>query len=244
MDKRETTSLAQGASSRLRVTLFDLDHTLLPIDSDQSWGAFTTTIGWTDADQFAQRNDAFFAQYQAGTLDIHAYVRFATEAVRQRGAAASQAAHRLFMDQIVHPAIREEALALVRAHQRRGDHVAIITATNAFVTRPIAEAFGVSDLIAVELEHDDSPGGSGWITGAIAGIPSAREGKVQRFEQWLHERELGWADVAVTFYSDSTNDLPLLERADEPVATNPDARLRAIALLRGWRILDLFPSTP
>lgn len=239
---RDTATKDPG--DRTRVTLFDLDHTLLPIDSDLAWGVFTTTIGWTDPDAFARCNEAFFAQYQAGTLDIHAYVRFATEAVRAHGAAESHAAHGRFMEQVVHPVIREEALALVRMHQRRGDQVAIITATNHFVTGPIAEAFGVSELIAVELEVDNAPGGSGWITGAIAGVPSAREGKVLRFEQWLHARKLDWADVAVTFYSDSTNDLPLLERADEPVATNPDPRLRAIAQSRGWRILDLFPTTP
>lgn len=227
-----------------QVTLFDLDHTLLPIDSDHAWGVFTTTIGWTDAEHFARRNEEFFSQYQAGTLDIHDYVRFATDAVRRHGPEASRRAHAQFMEQIVRPAIRDEALALVRAHQQRGDRVAIITATNAFVTRPIAQALGVPDLIAVELELDEAPGGTGWITGEIAGIPSQREGKVLRFEQWLRARGLDWADVAVTFYSDSTNDLPLLERAQEPVATNPDPRLRAIARTRGWRILDLFPTTP
>lgn len=226
------------------VTLFDLDHTLLPIDSDHAWGVFTTTIGWTDAEHFARRNEEFFAQYQAGTLDIHDYVRFATDAVRRHGPEAARKAHAQFMEQVVRPAIRPEALALVRAHQQRGDRVAIITATNAFVTRPIAQALGVPELIAVELELDDAPGGSGWITGAIAGVPSAREGKVVRFEQWLHGQGLDRSDVAMTFYSDSTNDLPLLERADEPVATNPDPRLRAIAEQRGWRILDLFPATP
>lgn len=235
---------ADAAPSVQRVTLFDLDHTLLPIDSDQAWGAFTTAIGWTDAGQFARRNQDFFEQYQAGTLDIHDYVRFATEAVRLRGPQASHQAHARFMEQVVRPAIRDEALALVRMHQRRGDQVAIITATNAFVTRPIADALGVPELIAVELALDDAAGGTGWITGEIAGIPSTREGKVLRFEQWLRARSLDWADVAVTFYSDSTNDLPLLERANEPVATNPDPRLRAIAHARGWRILDLFPTTP
>ncbi len=237
-------TVPKAAVEPTRVALFDLDHTLLPIDSDHAWGVFTTTIGWTDPGDFARRNEVFFAQYQAGTLDIHDYVRFATAAVRKHGAEASRKAHAQFMDQVVRPAIREEALELVRMHQRQGDQVAIITATNAFVTRPIAQAFGVSDLIAVELAVDDKPGGSGWISGEIDGIPSAREGKVLRFEQWLRARKLEWADVAVTFYSDSTNDLPLLERADEPVATNPDPRLRAIAQSRGWRILDLFPTTP
>jgi HAD superfamily hydrolase (TIGR01490 family) len=231
---------ASRDAGRIRVALFDLDHTLLPIDSDYEWGVFTTTIGWTDPVEFARRNDAFFAQYQAGALDIHDYVRFATEAVRVHGAQAANTAHAHFMERVVRPAIRPQALELVRSHQALDDHVAIITATNEFVTRPIAAAFGVSDLIAVELARDDAPGGSGWITGEIAGVPSAREGKVVRFEQWLQQHGLSRDDVHVTFYSDSTNDLPLLERADAAVATNPDTRLRAIASERGWRILDLF----
>ncbi len=229
---------------RIRVALFDLDHTLLPIDSDYEWGVFTTTIGWTDPVEFARRNDVFFAQYQSGTLDIHDYVRFATEAVRLRGAQAAAAAHAQFMERVVRPAMRPQALELVHAHQAQDDRVAIITATNEFVTRPIAQAFGVPDLIAVELARDDGPGGTGWITGEIAGVPSAREGKVVRFELWLQQRALLRDDVHVTFYSDSTNDLPLLESADVAVATNPDARLRAIATARGWRILDLFREPP
>lgn len=226
-----------------RIALFDLDHTLLPIDSDYSWGVFTTTIGWTDPVEFARRNDAFYAQYQAGTLDIHDYVRFATDAVRRQGREASLAARADFMRSVVAPALRPAALDLVRSHQDAGDLVAIITATNDFVTRPIADAFGVPELMAVELEHDDHPGGTGWITGEIRGVASAREGKVVRVTQWLAARSLGWDDVHITFYSDSTNDLPLLERANLPVATNPDERLRAVANARGWRILDLFPRS-
>ena len=136
------------------------------------------------------------------------------------------------------PALRAQALALVRSHQDAGDLVAIITATNEFVTRPIADAFGVPELIAVELECDNGP--DGWITGEIRGVPSVREGKVLRFDAWLGRRGLARTDVKVRFYSDSMNDLPLLEHCDEPVATNPDPRLRALASERGWRILDLF----
>jgi len=124
----------------------------------------------------------------------------------------------------------------VRSHQEAGDQVVIVTATNDFITRPIAQLFGVSELIAVELERD----ASGWITGNVAGVPSMREGKVVRVQQWLAARGLDWASVDSTFYSDSINDVPLLERVDHPVATNPDPRLRAIAQERGWRILDLF----
>jgi len=223
-----------------RIALFDLDHTLIPIDSDHAWGEFTIARGWVDPVAFKRDNDAFYAQYQAGTLDVQAYVRFATEAVRRHGATDSIAAHKDFMRAIVQKAIQPQALELVRQHQASGDVVAIVTATNEFVTRPIAQAFGVSELIAVELERDDQPGGSGWFTGAIRGVPSFREGKVTRVEEWLRARGLGWDSVHTTFYSDSMNDLPLLEKATVPVATNPDARLRALAQQRGWRILDLF----
>ncbi len=225
-----------GMSGKSRVTLFDLDHTLLPIDSDYAWGVFTQDIGWTDPAVFKRRNDEFYEHYKAGTLDIHDYVRFATEAIRLRGPVESNAAHERFMREVVQPALHPAAIDLVRQHQAAGDEVLIVTATNEFVTRPIAAALGVDQLIAVELEK--SP--DGWITGEIAGTPSARDGKVDRVAQWLAAGGRGWADVTTTFYSDSTNDLPLLEMVDHPVATNPDDRLRVHAQARGWRILDLF----
>ncbi|MFZ9638742.1 MAG: HAD family hydrolase [Hylemonella sp.] len=225
---------------KTKLALFDLDHTLLPIDSDYSWGNFTSTIGWTDPVEFARRNDQYFAHYQAGTLDVHDYVRFATEAVRQRGQSAALAARERFMREVIAPAIRPQALELVQGHRSARDQIAIITATNEFVTRPIADAFGVKHLIAIELERD----ASGWITGEINGVPSFREGKVKRLEQWLLAREIARQEVEITFYSDSTNDLPLLENVDHPVATNPSEQLKAIALQRGWRILDLFKSDP
>ena len=219
-----------------RLALFDHDHTLLPIDSDYSWGTFTTAIGWTDPVEFARRNDEFYAHYQAGTLDVHDYVRFATEAARRRGPQEALAARERFMREVIAPAIRPQALELVRRHQQAGDEVLIITATNEFVTRPIAEAFGVQQLIAVELVRDSQ----GWITGEIQGTPSFREGKVRRFDDWLAARRLAREQAEVTFYSDSINDLPLMDNVDCPVATNPDDRLRALALQRGWRVLDLF----
>jgi HAD superfamily hydrolase (TIGR01490 family) len=222
--------------SKTRVALFDLDHTLLPIDSDYSWGEFTQQIGWTDPVEFKRRNDDFYQHYIAGTLDVHDYVRFAVEALRVRGDAAYREAHARFMREWITPVLTPAARDLVRQHQQQGDLVAIVTATNELVTRPIAEALGVGELIAVELARD----ASGWITGEIAGVPSMREGKVVRVTQWLAARGLDWLDIESTFYSDSLNDLPLLERVDHPVATNPDARLRTIALERGWRILDLF----
>ena len=146
--------------------------------------------------------------------------------------------HAQFMQEVIQPVIRPEALALVNKHRDAGERIIIITATNEFVTRPIAKAFGVDDLIAVELERD----AKGWFTNEISGVPTLREGKVQRLQQWLTHEGLDWAEVDATFYSDSRNDLPLLERVNHPVATNPDNTLRAVALEKGWPILELFPK--
>ena len=222
----------------MNLALFDLDHTLIPIDSDYSWGQFTVTLGWRDAETHTRANDAFYEQYKAGTLDIHEYIRFSVAPLAEHGAQKSDAAHRRFMDEVIRPAMKPVAFDLVRQHQDAGDTVIIVTATNEFVTRPIAQALGVPELLAMQLARDES----GWYTGEIAGTPTMREGKVLRMEQWLAERQLSWADVESTFYSDSMNDVPLLEKVNHPVATNPDPRLRALAQERGWRILDLFAA--
>ena len=222
--------------ARVKLALFDLDHTLIPMDSDYEWGEFTIALGWCNATEFKRRNAEFFAQYRAGTLDIADYVRFATQAIREQGATNSIAAHTRFMSEIIQKGIKSQALELVHRHRAAGDELVIVTATNEFVTRPIADAFGISELIAVELARD----ARGELTGEISGVPSAREGKVIRMEQWLAARSLDWCDVHTTFYSDSMNDLALLEKVSEPVATNPDPRLRELASERGWRILDLF----
>ena len=219
-----------------KIGLFDLDHTLIPFDSDYEWNEFTIALGWRDGDEFKRRNAVFYVQYRLGTLDLHDYVRFATQAIREQGAINSIAAHDRFMRTVVQKGIKKQALELIQSHQRDGAEVVIVTATNEFVTRPIAQAFGVAELIAVELERD----AQGQLTGEISGTPSFREGKVIRVEQWLAARDLGWDNVETTFYTDSMNDLALLEKATYPVATNPDERLRALATERGWRILDLF----
>jgi HAD superfamily hydrolase (TIGR01490 family) len=223
-----------------KIALFDLDHTLLPLDSDYSWGEFTTQIGWTDPIEFKRRNDEFFAQYKKGELKISEYVRFATQAIKEHGAAKSNAAHAEFMKAVIQPAMHQAATDLIAKHRNAGDQLIIVTATNEFVTRPIATAFGIDELIAVQLEKDDALGGTGWITGEIKGVPSAVEGKVTRVEAWLAAKNLRWQDVHTTFYTDSINDIALLEKVNVPVATNPDARLRALATERGWQILDLF----
>ncbi len=221
----------------MNLCLFDLDETLIPLDSDHEWGEFVIRLGWVEEATFRRRNDAFYAQYKAGRLDIHAYIAFATEPLRERGPDAAAAAHAQFMREVIEPQLRPQALALVREHQARGDRVALVTATNDFVTAPIARAFGIDSLIAVRLEQ--GPGGT--ITGRIAGTPSYREGKVVRVGQWLAEGGHDWGDFErISVYSDSPNDLPLLERATDPVATNPTPALETVARERGWRILRLF----
>jgi HAD superfamily hydrolase (TIGR01490 family) len=223
-------------SDRRPLALFDLDHTLLPIDSDQSWGDFTLQLGWVDPTDFKARNDGFYQDYVAGTLDIHAYVRFATEAICRKGQAQSLAARARFMAEVIEPAIRTSALQLVERHRQQGHRLVMVSATNEFVTAPIAERLGMDALIATELERD----AQGWFTGSVLGTPSLREGKVTRVQAWLAQQGLDWADVETTFYSDSMNDLPLLAKVTQPVVTNPDARLKAEALTRGWPILQLF----
>jgi len=221
----------------MKLALFDLDGTLIAKDSDHSFGEFLVALGWADAAQFAAENDRFYHQYQAGCLDIDAYVDFATRPWRDRPAAAQADALARFMREQMAPAIGESARALVRSHRDAGDLVAIATSTNEFITRPIADAFGVETLIATELERD----AGGRVTGRIRGTPSLREGKLRRVERWLAGQGRRLSDFAVSIcYSDSTNDLPLLEAVSDPVATNPSPALAAIARERGWRILNLF----
>jgi HAD superfamily hydrolase (TIGR01490 family) len=220
-----------------RLALFDLDGTLIPGDSDHAFGAFMVRLGWVDAEAHRLANDAFYQQYLAGTLDIDAYVDFATSAWRRRSAAEQAAAHAQFMAEVMRPQMLPAAFDLVQRHQQAGDLVAIVTATNEFVTAPIAAAFGVPHLLAVRLQRD----AAGAVTGRIDGVPSFREGKIGRVHDWLTTLGHRLDDFASsTFYSDSTNDLPLLELVSDPVATNPGPALEAIASQRGWRILRLF----
>jgi HAD superfamily hydrolase (TIGR01490 family) len=223
-------------SDRRPLAFFDLDHTLLPIDSDQSWGDFTLQLGWVNPADFKARNDGFYQDYVAGTLDVHAYVRFATEAICRKGPAQSLSARARFMVEVIEPAIRSSALQLVERHRQQGHRLVMVSATNEFVTAPIAERFAMDTLIATELQRD----AQGWFTGAVLGTPALREGKVTRVQAWLAQQGLDWTDVETTFYSDSLNDLPLLAKVTHPVVTNPDARLKAEALKRDWPILQLF----
>jgi len=221
----------------VKLALFDLDHTLLPIDSDHAWGQYTVQRGWRDPGEFEASNDHFYAQYRAGQLDIHAYIQFATQVVREMGEQAALQAHTEYMRDVIEPVIHDSAIDLVEQHRQEGCELLLVTATNAFITGPIAARFGIENLIAVDLQRDSA----GLITGEILGTPSYQKGKIIRVEQWMAERGLKWADIETSyFYSDSINDLPLLEHVSHPFATNPDPRLRTIAQERGWPILELF----
>ncbi|MDE2145861.1 MAG: HAD family hydrolase [Burkholderiales bacterium] len=221
----------------MNLALFDLDGTLIPKDSDHAFGEFLVERGWADAEGFRRRNDAFYEDYLAGRLDMAAYVAFATAPWRSRSAAEQSQARAEFVEQVVRPMLPPAAVALVERHRRAGDLLAIVTATNEFVTRPIATLLGVEVLIATELERD----GQGRVTGAIRGVPAFREGKIVRVQQWLQGQGRALADFACsTFYSDSINDLPLLECVSRAVATNPGPALARIAQARGWPVLNLF----
>lgn len=221
----------------MNLCLFDLDHTLLPLDSDHEFGEFLIRQGLADGIEYRRRNDGFYQQYCDGTLVLGDYIQFTTSIWRQLDAGAQLALQQAFMDDVIFPAMKPQAVELVEKHRAMGDLIAIVTATNEFVTRPIADAFDVPELLAVKLARDDL----GRVTGDIDGIPSFREGKITRVEQWLADQGRQLSDFErVSFYSDSPNDLPLLERANDPVATNPSPALETVARERGWRILRLF----
>jgi HAD superfamily hydrolase (TIGR01490 family) len=223
----------------MKLALFDLDKTLLPIDSDHAWGDFSTALGWTDPITFKQRNDAFYEQYKAGTLDTFEYVRFASTAYVQQGEAKATAAHARFMRDVIAPAMRPAALDLIAQHRAAGDVIALVTATNEFVTRPIARALGIDHILAVELVRD----ASGWFTSDVWGTPSAKDHKVTRVQRWLQSRGQSLSDFEHSFfYTDSINDVALMRWVTTPIATNPDPQLRQVALSTGWRILDLFET--
>ncbi|AJW98674.1 MULTISPECIES: HAD family hydrolase [Burkholderia] len=222
------------------LALFDLDHTLIPTDSDHEWGRFMIKLGLVDAESFKRQNDRFYADYKAGTLDIHAYLAAALAPLARHPRAQLDAWHEQYMQEVIRPAMLPAALELVRRHREAGDLCCIVTATNAFVTRPIADAFGVETLIACEVETVDGHPASD-LTGRATGVPSFREGKIARTEAWLASLGKSLADFERSyFYSDSHNDIPLLAKVTDPVATNPDDTLRTHAREQGWRILDLF----
>ena len=216
-----------------RLALFDLDNTLLAGDSDFEWAQFLIEQGVLDREVYEARNQAFYDQYKAGTLDIHEFLDFQLKPLSRHSRAQLDRWHDEFMARKILPLIRESARALVARH--RADLCAVVTATNSFVTRPIATAFGIEHLIATEPEVRD-----GRFTGAVVGTPCFREGKVVGLEAWLAGRARTLDSFRESwFYSDSLNDLPLLERVTQPTAVDPDDTLRAHALARVWPIITL-----
>jgi len=214
------------------LALFDLDNTLLRGDSDYAWGEFLVEKGMVDAIAHQRENDRFYQQYLDGELDIHEFLEFQLRPLAENPLSRLEQWRNQYLQEYIRPMISPQARALVEKHRARGDIPVIITATNSFVTRPIADLFGVEHLIATEPEMI-----AGEYTGGVSGLPSYREGKVIRLREWLSEHDQTLADS--WFYSDSHNDLPLLESVENPVAVNADARLQSIAKKRQWPILHL-----
>ena len=216
----------------MRLALFDLDNTLLAGDSDHSWGEFLCETGRVDAVEYRARNDAFYADYCAGKLDVVAYQNFSQAILGRHDMAQLAQWHREFMAEVIEPIILAKGEALLREHREAGDKLVIITATNRFVTAPIAARLGVDTLLATECEMVD-----GRYSGRSIDVPCFREGKVTRLNRWLEENGLNLDDSY--FYSDSMNDLPLLQRVTHAVAVDPDPNLRAEAEKRGWPVVSL-----
>jgi len=219
----------------VNLALFDLDNTLLSGDSDFEWSQFLVEQGVLDRELFEAKNLAFYEQYKAGTLDIHEFLDFQLKPLSRHARKVLDVWHEDFMRCNVRPMMGDKARALVNEHLAAGDVCVVITATNSFVTAPIVREFGIEHLIATDPEQKN-----GEFTGAVAGVPSFREGKVTRMEQWLRERGWDWDSFEQScFYSDSLNDLPLLSKVKRPVAVDPDATLRAHAEARGWPVISL-----
>lgn len=218
-----------------RLAIFDLDNTLLGGDSDHAWGEYLIHAGLVDAEQHRQRNDAFYQQYKQGILDMNEYFEFAIAPVVGFTKNRLDALHTEFMRLFVEPMMLPKAQALVDKHKAEGDMCIIVTATNRFVTAPIAERLGVHDLLATDLEVLE-----GVFTGKIDGIPCFQGGKITKLEAWLQAQDNTALSLDNSvFYSDSFNDIPLLEVAGEAVAVDPDDTLRAHASTRGWPIISL-----
>jgi HAD superfamily hydrolase (TIGR01490 family) len=219
----------------MNLALFDLDNTLLAGDSDFQWAQFLIEQRALDRELHEARNLEFYEQYKAGTLDIHEFLDFQLKPLARHSRSQLDAWHREFMTQKILPLIAPGARNLIERHQLDGDLCIIITATNSFVTAPIAQALGIDNLIATEPEQKN-----GEFTGQVSGVPCFREGKITRLEDWLNQHNLTWLSFLQSwFYSDSLNDLPLLGKVTHPVAVDPDATLKSYAKENGWPIISL-----
>lgn len=221
----------------MRLAIFDLDHTLLAGDSDHLWGEFMIERGLVEREHHRRQNDRFYADYKAGTLDMAAYTRFALEPLVRLGAPALLPLREEFIATRIEPIVAPAAPLLLERHRVQGDLLMIITATNRFITEPIAQLLGVDELLATDSEIV-----AGRYTGELAGIPCYQAGKLRRLEQWLAAQDERCEHMS--FYSDSHNDLPLLRHVQQPVAVDPDDQLRAEALRQGWPVITLREPPP
>jgi HAD superfamily hydrolase (TIGR01490 family) len=219
----------------LNLALFDLDNTILAGDSDYNWSRFLIQEGYLDGAIHAEKNEKFYADYKAGTLDIYAFVEFQFKPLARNPRTVLNQLLKKYVEEVIKPMITEKARALVKRHQDEGDLIIVITATNSFITKPIAELFGIENLIGTDPEEKE-----GEFTGKVTGLPSFKEGKVTRLEAWLKGKNLSLASFENSyFYSDSHNDLPLMQKVTHPVAVDSDDVLSEYAKSKGWPQISL-----
>ncbi|MEX2516618.1 MAG: HAD family hydrolase [Gammaproteobacteria bacterium] len=216
----------------MQLAIFDLDNTLLSGDSDYLWGEYLCENGHIDSAGHREAHQQYYDDYREGRLDIDDFLRFQLQPLAANPFAELQRWRDEYIEQKIRPIILEKGLATIADHRRRGHELLIITATNSFITAPIAELLGIEHLIGTEPEFVD-----GRYTGRVSSIPSYQDGKVKRLEMWLAER--GEQACEKWFYSDSHNDIPLLERVDHAIAVDPDEKLAEVATERGWPIISL-----
>lgn len=217
-----------------RLALFDLDNTLLHGDSDHAWGEFLIEKGLVDADTHRKANDAFYADYLEASLDIHAYVNFTLQPILQLNGEERSVLHAEFMQKIIEPMILASGENLLSKHHRESDDCVLITATNSFITQPIANRLGVDVLLATDLEMAEDK-----FTGKIQGIPCYQQGKVEKLNEWMERARSDYDLSEACFYTDSINDLGLLEKVGEPIAVDPDQQLEEVARANNWQIISL-----
>lgn len=219
----------------MNLALFDLDNTILAGDSDYNWSRFLIQEGYLDGAIHAEKNEKFYEDYKAGTLDIYAFVEFQFKPLARNPRTVLNQLLKKYVEEVIKPMITEKARALVKRHQDEGDLIIVITATNSFITKPIAELFGIENLIGTDPEEKE-----GEFTGKVSGLPSFKEGKVTRLESWLKGKNLSLASFENSyFYSDSHNDLPLMQKVTHPVAVDSDDVLSEYAKSNGWPQISL-----
>ena len=220
----------------MNLAIFDLDNTLLKGDSDYNWARFLIKKGFIDKEEYERKNDQFYQDYQNGSLDVFEYCEFQFKVLKNNKKAIIEDLRDKYLEEIISNMIPKKAYDLVDQHKKKGDKLLIITATSSFITKPIGKIFGIDDLIGTDPEEVN-----GDFTGRVYGIPSFQEGKVKRLLSWLKKEKLSLKSYDKTFfYSDSRNDIPLLEKVSNPVAANPDEFLLKVAKEKGWPIINLW----